>query len=65
MDSASELEYQLLLAFELGMLDRECWIDLTRENALSRRMLSALIGKLKGSPEGGTGRGIPPVPKSQ
>jgi four helix bundle protein len=50
MGSASELEYQILLAFELGMLSRESSAALSSENARSRRMLNSLLRKTRGYP---------------
>jgi hypothetical protein len=43
---ASELEYQLLLAHDLGLLRNREWQVLSAETVDIRRMLSALIKRL-------------------
>ena len=45
--SASELEYQLILARDLTYLDRKEYEDLDRDTAEVKRVLARLIGKLK------------------
>jgi four helix bundle protein len=47
MGSASELEYQLILARDLNYLDLEEYEDLDRDTAEVKCMLARLIGKLK------------------
>jgi len=47
MGSASELEYQLILARDLNYLDLKEYEDLDRDTAEVKRMLARLIGKLK------------------
>ena len=47
MGSASELEYQLILARDLTYLDLREYEDLDRDTAEVKRMLARLIGKLK------------------
>lgn len=47
MGSASELEYQLILARDLTYLDLKEYEDLDRDTAEVKRMLARLIGKLK------------------
>jgi len=47
MGSASELEYQLILARDLTYLDETEYEDLDRDTAEVKRMLARLIGKLK------------------
>jgi four helix bundle protein len=47
MGSASELEYHLLLALDLGFLDHSRHQTLTTEVTEVKRMLTALIQKLK------------------
>jgi four helix bundle protein len=53
--SASELEYHLLLAHDLGLLRNREWQDLSTETVDVRRMLVALIKRL----------GVPVFPKAQ
>lgn len=48
MGSASELEYQLLLSHELGYLSADAHAVLIRDVKEIKRMLSALIGRVKG-----------------
>jgi four helix bundle protein len=48
MGSASELEYQLLLAHDLAYLTADAHAVMLRDVREIKRMLSALIGKLKG-----------------
>ena len=48
MGSASELDYQLLLAHDLGYLTHQEHAELGRSVVEVKRMLSALIGKLHG-----------------
>lgn len=47
MGSASELEYHLLLAYDLDVLDDNLCACLMREVVDVKRMLTALIQKLK------------------
>lgn len=47
MGSASEVEYQLLLARELGFLSAESFEPLNRQLAEIKRMLNSFIQKLK------------------
>ncbi len=47
MGSASETEYHLLLAFDLGYLDKSNYTILTNYVTEIKRMLSALISKVK------------------
>jgi len=47
MGSASELEYHLLLARDLGYLDSQRHRDLTRRTQEVKRMLSTFINKLR------------------
>lgn len=47
MGSASELEYQLILARDLTYFDETEYEDLDRDTAEVKRMLARLIGKLK------------------
>jgi four helix bundle protein len=47
MGSASELEYQLLLAHELKFLDGSVYAQLENELVEMKRMLNAFIQKLK------------------
>ncbi|HWR73429.1 MAG TPA: four helix bundle protein [Nitrospirota bacterium] len=47
MGSASELEYQLILARDLTYLKPEEYEDLAGDTAEVKRMLAPLIGKLK------------------
>jgi four helix bundle protein len=47
MGSASELEYEILLARDLGMLGTEGHADLERRVIEVKRMLAAFIGKLR------------------
>jgi four helix bundle protein len=48
MGSASELEYHLLLARDLGMIDDSEYKSLEGQVVEVKRMLGAFIGKLKG-----------------
>ncbi len=48
MGSASELDYHLLLAHDLSYLDAAIYQQLNDELNIIRRMLNALIQKLKG-----------------
>jgi four helix bundle protein len=48
MGSASELDYQVLLARDLGYLAEEAYLLLCQDVAEVKRMLTALINKLKG-----------------
>lgn len=45
--SASELEYQLLLAFELKFIDKELYAQIDNQITEVKRMLSSLMQKLK------------------
>ena len=47
MGSSSELEYQLLLAYDLHYLDEQIFLELTNELGEVRRMLNALLRKIK------------------
>ena len=47
MGSASELEYQLLLTRDLGLLIEEQYIELNEKTCEIKRMLTAFIRKLK------------------
>jgi four helix bundle protein len=47
MGSASETEYLLLLANELGLLNGDTHRKLSTDTAEVKRMLAALIAKLK------------------
>jgi four helix bundle protein len=47
MGSATELEYHLLLAHDLGILDDFDYGDLNRETIEVKRMLTSFIKKLK------------------
>ena len=47
MGSASELEYQLILARDLAYLKPEEYEDLAGDTAEVKRMLAPLVGKLK------------------
>jgi four helix bundle protein len=49
MGSASELEYHLLLASDLGYLDSRQYRDLSRRTEEVKRMLSTFITKLRDS----------------
>jgi four helix bundle protein len=46
MGSASELEYHLLLAYDLGMLDGRLHDEISSGVVEGKRMLAALIGRL-------------------
>lgn len=48
MGSASELEYHLLLAVDLGLLEQEKYDSLNDQVGEVKRMLTSLIGKVKG-----------------
>src|SRR4030043_2420105 len=43
MGSSSELEYQLLLVYDLHYLDEQVFLELTKELGEVRRMLNALV----------------------
>lgn len=47
MGSASELEYHLLLAYDLGFLEEESHRELSDETKEVKRMLSRFISKLR------------------
>lgn len=47
MGSASELDYQLLLAHDLGYLPKSAYNQLDQEGTEIKRMLAALIQKVK------------------
>lgn len=47
MGSASELDYHLLLAHELGLLDADNYNELNQSLIEVKRMLNALIQRLK------------------
>ena len=47
MGSASELEYHLLLAHDLGFLNDSVYDELTREVSEVKRMLTSFLQKLK------------------
>lgn len=47
LGSASELEYHLILAADLGYLEGRAGIDLCREVVEVKRMISGLLAKLK------------------
>lgn len=49
MGSASELDYQLLLARDLGFMDEESYDDLSTELARVKRMLNGLLKRLDAS----------------
>jgi four helix bundle protein len=51
MGSSSELEYQMLLARDLGYVDAKTFSELTSELSELRRMLNAFIQKLKNDSE--------------
>jgi four helix bundle protein len=44
--SASELEYHLLMASDLGLLDKECYLPLEGSVTQVKRMLTGLIRRL-------------------
>ncbi len=46
LGSASELEYHLLMASDLGLLDKECYLTLERSVTQVKRMLTGLIRRL-------------------
>jgi four helix bundle protein len=46
MGSASELEYHLLLAHDLNMVDADCYTRLNESTCEVKRMLYGLINKL-------------------
>ncbi len=46
LGSASELEYHLLMASDLGLLDKECYLPLERSVTQVKRMLTGLIRRL-------------------
>ena len=56
MGSASELEYELLLAHDLKYLDDENYETLTNELLEIRKMLNGLIQRIKHPPD----KSIPP-----
>lgn len=47
MGSASELEYHLLLAHDLNMLEPDTYDQLNQQTCEVKRMLAAFIGKIK------------------
>jgi four helix bundle protein len=47
MGSASELEYQLILARDLAYFDLDEYEDLSRDTVEVKRMLATFIGRLK------------------
>lgn len=47
MGSANELEYQLLLARDLGLLNRSSYQDLESRVTEIKKMLASLLGKLR------------------
>ena len=47
MGSACELEYELLLSHELGLLDEQCHASLVGDVVEVKRMLSGFIKKLR------------------
>jgi four helix bundle protein len=47
MGSASELEYHLLLAHDLGFLDEHLHHEIDQDLASVKRMLNSFIQKLK------------------
>ncbi len=47
LGSASELEYHLLLAFDLNYLEKELYVDLENELIQIKKRLISLIKKLK------------------
>ncbi|MCP4646057.1 MAG: four helix bundle protein [bacterium] len=47
MGSASELEYHLILARDLGLLDPETYQSLTDKVVSTKRMLGKLLGRLR------------------
>ena len=47
MGSASEVEYELLLAHELGLLDSQRYQDLAERTTEVKRMLASLIRRLE------------------
>lgn len=49
MGSAKELEYQLLLARDLGYVDADEYGNLAEETTQVQRMLHSYIGQLRGS----------------
>jgi four helix bundle protein len=50
MGSASEVEYQIQLALDLGFLEREVHCRLTNEIVEVKKMLSSLIERLRTDP---------------
>ena len=50
--SASELDYQLLLSADYGVLSQSVWTALSRETIEIRRMLCGLRAKVLGGPPG-------------
>jgi four helix bundle protein len=59
MGSASELEYHLLLARDLGNLTKETYEPLNTETVRVKRMLASLINRLRKKPP------EPPVPETE
>jgi four helix bundle protein len=55
MGSASELEYELLLARDLGYLDNDCYSELATQVIDVKRMLSGFVQYLYGSRTGTEG----------
>ncbi len=51
MGSGSELEYYLLIAHDLGYLDREVHDSLTPQLLEVKRMLNSLIQKIRDDPQ--------------
>jgi four helix bundle protein len=51
MGSSSELDYQLILAHDLGYVDAKTFLELTSGLSELRRMLNAFIQKLKNDNE--------------
>ena len=47
MGSANELEYQLLLSRDLGLIDREMHLQLESQAAEVKKMLASLLRKLR------------------
>ena len=52
MGSCSELEYHLLLAHDLSLLDTKTYRALSRDAQEVKRMLSTFINKLRRPPGG-------------
>ena len=51
MGSSSELDYQLILAHDLGYVDEKTFLELTSDLSGMRRMLNTFIQKLKSDGE--------------